>query len=107
MDLDLTDPFTVDLDVKPKEKIHIRFQKTGPRAITLIEGIEASYDLKRIAKAMKGKFSCAASVHIDEGSSEGYIKLQGDHRENVKEWSVQEKIVGAGEAKERIVIHGY
>jgi translation initiation factor 1 len=102
-----TDPLLDSISSAPKGKIHIRFQKTGPRSITIIEGMEDDLDLKRIAKAMKKQFSCASSVHIDEKTKESYIKLQGDHRDNVRDWLLQEKIVEASEAKERIVIHGY
>ena len=91
----------------PKSKIHIRFQKTGPRSITLVEGLDDDLDVKRIARAMKKQFNCASSVHIDEKAQATYIKLQGDHRDSVKEWLVQEQIVLANEVKERIMIHGY
>lgn len=104
---DLLSSLLADLDAAPKGKIHIRFQKNGPRSITLLEGLDAELDLKRIAKAMKKGFSCASSVHTDEKTQESYIKLQGDHRDNIREWLLQEKIVEASEAKERIVIHGY
>ena len=96
-----------DINTAPKGKIHIRFQKTGPRAISLIEGLDDDLDLKRIAKAMKKAFSCASSIHVDEKTQASYIKLQGDHRDNIKDWLLQEKIVEASEAKERIIIHGY
>jgi translation initiation factor 1 len=101
------DTLLMTLDTAPKGKIHIRFQKTGPRSITLIEGLDDDLDLKRIAKAMKKGFSCASSIHIDEKTNESYIKLQGDHRENIREWLLKEKIVEASEAKERIIVHGY
>lgn len=97
----------MQLDAATKAKIHIRYQLNGPRAITLIEGLEEDLDLKRIAKSMKKRFSCASSIHTDEGSGASYIKLQGDHRDSVREWLLQEKIVSTSEAKERIVIHGY
>jgi translation initiation factor 1 len=103
----LIDSLLTSLDAAPKSKIHIRFQKNGPRSITLIEGLEDDLDLKRIARAMKKGFSCASSVHMDEKTKESYIKLQGDHRDNIREWLLQEKIIEASEAKERIVVHGY
>jgi translation initiation factor SUI1 len=102
-----SDPLLTTIDTAPKGKIHIRFQKTGPRSITLIEGLEADLDLKRIAKSMKKGFSCASSIHVDEKTQESYIKLQGDHRDNVRDWLLKEEIVMANEAKERIVVHGY
>jgi translation initiation factor 1 len=95
------------LDAAPKGKIHVRFQKNGPRSITLIEGLDDDLDLKRISKAMKKGFNCASSVHVDEKTQESYIKLQGDHRDNIREWLLKEKIVEAAEAKERIIVHGY
>lgn len=101
------DPMLDTLISAPKGKVHIRFQKTGPRSITIIEGLEEDLDLKRMAKAMKKGFNCASSVHVDEKTKGSYIKLQGDHRDNIREWLLQEKIVEASEAKERIIIHGY
>lgn len=98
---------SVALDSAPKDKIHIRFQKNGNRAITLVEGIDPTLDLKSMVKKMKTKFSCAASTHLDEKSQQNYIKLQGDHRDNIRDWLIKEKIVAVSEAKERIVIHGY
>jgi translation initiation factor 1 len=97
---------TLLLSTAPKEKIHIRFQQNGPRSITLIEGLEEELDLKRITKAMKKEFNCASSLHVDDKTKESYIKLQGDHRDKIREWLLKEKIVEASEAKERIIIHG-
>lgn len=105
MDFDL-DPFknTSEVDVQ-KNKIDIRFQKTGPRSITLIEGFEDDLDLKRITKAMKKAFNCAASIHADKNEKE-IIKLQGDHRQSVLEWIITQGILTEADAKERIVMHG-
>ena len=102
-----TDPFLTGLDEGPKEKLHIRIQTSGKRIITLVEGLDASPDLKSIVKKMKAAFSCAVSTHLDEKSQQNYIKLQGDHRNELRDWLVKENIVAANEAKERIVIHGY
>lgn len=95
------------VDIAPKEKIHIRFQMNGKRAITLVEGLDEAADMKLVVKKMKAKFSCAVSLHADEASGKHYVKLQGDHRDAIKEWLVKEKLVNSTEAKERIVIHGY
>ena len=89
-----------------KGKIHVRFQKTGPRSITLIEGLDLDLDLKRIAKAMKKHFNCASSIHKDDGKNE-IIKLQGDQRDNVKDWLIIQEILSEKEAKERLVFHGF
>jgi len=88
-----------------KSKIHIRFQKTGPRSITIVEGLDDDLDLKRISKHMKKSFSCAATVLKDKEQNE-IIQLQGDQRDNVKSWLVEQEVLTEAEAKERIVCHG-
>jgi len=89
-----------------KSKIHVRFQKTGPRSITLIEGLDSDLDLKRIAKAMKKHFSCSSSIQTDRDENE-VIQLQGDQRENVKDWLIAQEIITEKEVKERLVLHGF
>lgn len=105
MDFDL-DPFknTSELDVQ-KNKIDIRFQKMGPRSITLIEGLDDDLDLRRISKAMKKQFNCAASIHKDKDEKE-IIKLQGDHRQSVRDWIISQGILTESEADQRIMMHG-
>jgi len=105
MDFNL-DPFknSSELEVQ-KKKIDIRFQKTGPRSITLIEGFDDDLDLKRITKAMKKTFNCAASIHLDKDQKE-IIKLQGDHRQSVREWIICQGILTEADANERIMMHG-
>jgi translation initiation factor SUI1 len=102
-----TDPFLTGIEEGSKEKLHIRIQTSGKRVITLVEGLDPSLDLKNLIKKMKATFSCAVSIHVDEKSQQNYIKLQGDHRNELRDWLIKEKIVAANEAKERIVIHGY
>lgn len=100
------DPFrnTSELDVQ-KSKIDVRFQKSGSRSITLIEGLDEDLDIKRISKAMKKQFNCAASIHKDKDNKE-IIKLQGDHRQSVREWIIAEGILTEAEANDRIMMHG-
>jgi len=88
-----------------KGKIHIRFQKIGPRALTIIEGLDEDLDQRRIAKAMAKGFSCSTSVHQDKDGND-IIQLQGDQRENIIEWLVVQEILTEQEKKERIVVHG-
>jgi len=105
MDLTMNDMFT-SLTESEKQKIHIRFQKTGPRSITLVEGLEDDLDLKRISKAMKRTFNCACVI-LKNKAGEDIIQLQGDHRTNVRDWLIQQEIVTEKDAKEQIVLHGY
>ena len=103
MDLD----FDLNLgnEVLQKKKIHIRFHQSGRRAITLIEGFEEDLDLKRISRALKKLFNCACSIHVDKDENE-IIKLQGNHSVAVRDWIVEQEIIGKSEAADRIVIHG-
>ena len=105
MDFDL-DPFknTSEMDLQ-KSKIDIRFQKTGPRSITLIEGLDDDLDLKRISRAMNKEFNCAASIHKTKDGKE-IIKLQGDHRQSVRDWIITQEILTEADADERIMMHG-
>jgi len=88
-----------------KQKIHVRFQKTGPRSITLVEGLDDDLDMKRISKAMKKSFNCSCSLHTDKQGGE-VIKLQGDQRENVRDWLLAQEILTEKEVAERLVMHG-
>jgi translation initiation factor 1 len=94
----------IERDVQ-KQKVHIWFQKTGPRSITIVEGLEDDLDIKRIARAFKKSFNCASSIHIDKAGNE-VIKLQGNHIHDVRDWLIQQEIITQKEASDRIVIHG-
>jgi translation initiation factor 1 len=88
-----------------KGKIHIRYQKIGPRALTIIEGLDDDLDQKRIARAMAKAFSCSTSVHQNKEAND-IIQLQGDQREHVVDWLLQQEILTEKEKKERVVVHG-
>ncbi len=118
--MDLSDPFSRNADpfanmlVSPqqalkavvlKEKIHIRYHKQGPRALTIIQGLDSDLDQNRIAKAMKKVFSCATTVQKDKDGKE-IIQLQGDHRLDVRSWLIEQEILTTKEADERITMHG-
>lgn len=89
-----------------KEKIHVRYYKQGPRAITMIEGLDEDLDQVRIARALKRLLNCASSVHKDEAGRE-HIKLQGEHCQAVKEWLLAQEILTQKEAAERLVLHKF
>jgi len=88
-----------------KGKIHIRYQKIGPRALTIIEGLDDDLDQKRIAKAMAKGFSCSTSVHQNKQGND-VIQLQGDQREIIIEWLLANEILTEKEKKERVIVHG-
>lgn len=109
LEMDFSNSFNINdefmKDALQKGKIHVRFQKTGPRSITLIEGLDEDLDQNRIARAMKKAFSCSASIQKDEEGNE-VIQLQGDQRDAVKSWLVEQEVLTEKEAKERLVMHG-
>ena len=91
-----------------KNKYHIRVQqRNGKKCITSLDGLEEDLDLKRICKAMCKTFSCNGNVIKKEDDEDlGIIQLQGDQRENVKQWLLDQQIILKSEA-DRIVVHGF
>jgi len=87
-------------------KIHVRVHQRNTRSfITTIEGLDDDLDLVRICRAMKRAFNCNGNVKT--GTEYGdVIQLQGDQHETVKAWLVEEEVLTAAEAEERLVIHG-
>ena len=89
-----------------KNKYHIRVQqRNGRKCITTLQGLEDDLDLKRICRAMRTAFSCNGNVIQDEDNGD-VIQLQGDQRENIRDWILEQQILSKSEA-DRIVIHGY
>jgi translation initiation factor 1 len=89
-----------------KPKLHIRVQqRNGKKCITTIEGWEEDLDLKRICKAMRTAFSCNGNLTEDPNAGT-ILQLQGDQRENARQWLLEQEIIGKSEA-DRIVIHGF
>lgn len=89
---------------KQASKIHLRLTKLGAKCITIIEGLDDDLDLKRIAKAMKKFFCCAVTVKAD--NDDEVIQLQGDHRNEIVTWLVDNEVLTKAEADDRIVTHG-
>ena len=68
-----------------------RFKKKG----TMIEGLDPKINnLESVAKELKGKYACGGTT------KEGYIFLQGDHRDTIKE-----ALVKLGFSEEKIELH--
>lgn len=107
MDLGITSNFADNsfAGAMRTNKIHFRLQQQGRRNLTIIQDLDDDLDFKRICKAMRKKFNCNGNVveHEDFGM---IIQLQGDQRDNVKDWLITNEILTAKEAEERIVIHG-
>ena len=89
-----------------KPKLQIRVQKrNGRKCITTVEGFEDDLDVKRICKAMRKQFNCNGNIVNDEHNTD-VLQLQGDQRDNVKQWILENEVIAKNEA-DRIVVHGF
>ena len=89
-----------------KTKVHIRVQqRNGRKCITSIEGLDDDLDKKRICKHMRKVFNCNGNVVNDQERGE-VIQLQGDQRENVRTFLLEQTVIEPHE-KDRIVVHGF
>ena len=97
------DPFANEAMLNQVEanKIHVRMQSLGNKKITTVDGLAEDLDLKRIARAMKKSFHCA--VKVIETEEEQVIQLQGDHREVIKEWLIENEVITKDTV---VVVHG-
>ncbi len=91
-----------DFEQIVKGNIHIRIQTQGKRSLTVVEGLDKDLDLKRICKSMRKMFS--SNGNVDEKNH--IIQLQGDQRQQVKEWLLQNEVLTKSDL-ERVVVHGY
>lgn len=106
MDNDFFEAATVGQFELSKKKIHISFRKTGPRSLTIIEGLDEDLDLELISKAMKKEFSCACTVQKNKEGNE-IIQIQGNKVDEARKWLVKVEILTQREAEERIHVHGF
>lgn len=67
-----------------------------------MQGLDKTFDKKKILKALKKEFCCNGTVVEDERAGQ-VIQLQGDQRKNVQQFLVQEEIV----KKDLIKLHGF
>jgi translation initiation factor 1 len=72
---------------KEETRIVVRLEmRRFRKPTTMIEGVNPKRtDLEKIAYKLKSKFACGGTA------KEGYILLQGDHRDNIKQ-----ELVGLG-----------
>jgi translation initiation factor 1 len=103
--MDLTFAELTAFEATKATKIHVRAQQMGSKWITTIDGLDTDLDVARIAKAMKKSLHCAATVTKSK-DEEDIIQLQGDQRTLITEWLINNEVVTAEEAVERVVVHG-
>mmetsp|Transcript_23247 Transcript_23247/g.65280 ORF Transcript_23247/g.65280 Transcript_23247/m.65280 type:complete len:128 (+) Transcript_23247:34-417(+) len=86
-----------------KSIVHIRVQqRNGRKSLTTVQGINPKIDQKKVLKGFKKEFCCNGTVVEDSEFGE-VIQLQGDQRQNVQTFLVQEKLV----KKDNIKVHGF
>ncbi|CAJ0596123.1 hypothetical protein V3C99_006191 [Haemonchus contortus] len=82
---------------------HIRIQqRTGRKTITTVQGVGTEYDLKRIVRFLKKKYSCNGTIveHPEYGE---VMQLSGDQRQQIKDFLVNVGIV----KEENCKVHGF
>ena len=103
----MNDPFAFEFTDVVKQKLHIRVQqRNGKKSITTVEGFDDDLDVKRICKAMRKMFNCNGNVIHDKEKEIDILQLQGDQRDNVKDWILAQQIIPKSEV-DRIVVHGF
>ncbi|KAJ1911622.1 Eukaryotic translation initiation factor 1b [Mycoemilia scoparia] len=109
LNFDKGDPFAQSFDNEFEEpsvlknKIHIRIQqRNGRKTLTTLQGLSSDYDFKRLLKAFKKVFACNGTIIKDETYGE-VIQLQGDQRQNIKSFLVEEGL----SKKSDIEVHGF
>ena len=86
-----------------KDYVHIRVQqRNGRKSLTTIQGLDKSFDYKKIIKAFKKEFCCNGTV-VDDAELGSIIQLQGDQRVSASAFLVDNKIV----KKAALKIHGF
>ena len=77
----------------PRHKeVHIRFQqRTGRKGITTVQGLYQKLNFDKLNKEFKKRWGCAGIVIQDPEA--GYvIQLQGDQRQHLTEFIVEERM---------------
>jgi translation initiation factor 1 len=99
------DPFAdaAEGDDSGKDYVHIRVQqRNGKKSLTTIQGLDKSFDYKKILKAFKKEFCCNGNV-VEDSELGHVIQLQGDQRKNVSGFLVANKLA----KKDVVKIHGF
>ncbi|AFP65251.1 translation factor sui1 (nucleomorph) [Chroomonas mesostigmatica CCMP1168] len=87
---------------KHNEVCHIRLQqRNGRKSLTTIQGLNEKLDIEKITKTLKKDFCCNGCITEDPMLGK-IIQLQGDQRENVMKFFLEESIL----LKKKVKIHG-
>mmetsp|Transcript_22336 Transcript_22336/g.19836 ORF Transcript_22336/g.19836 Transcript_22336/m.19836 type:complete len:121 (+) Transcript_22336:40-402(+) len=85
--------------------VHLRYQqRTMRKGYTIIEGMPDDIDCKKVLKSFKKIFSCNGALKADRNNQNTkVILLQGDHRDDIEKFLLEEGIVSSDEIKK----HGH
>jgi translation initiation factor 1 len=100
-DDELFSPDVAGVTTRATLEVHIRIQSFGRKQLTLVEGLPAKLDFKKVLQHWKHKFCCNGNT-VEGGTTGTVIQLQGDKRSDVQGFLIGEKIC----TKDQIVIHG-
>jgi translation initiation factor 1 len=93
----------IEEDIISAKPINIYTQQlTVRKKATVVMGIPDDIDYALVLKAWKKLFHCVGSIREDTKKKTNYIVLNGDHREEVRDFLIHE---GIG-TKENIKMHG-
>jgi len=82
--------------------VHIRLQqRNGRKSLTIIQGLDESIDFGKVIKFFKKYFCCNGCI-VKDAQLGIVIQLQGDQRENVRNFLINKEISGIN----FITIHG-
>jgi translation initiation factor SUI1 len=86
------------------EIVHIRIrQRGGRKCMTEVSGLAKDLNLNKIMKYWRHSFKCSVAKIEDKETKLKTIRLQGDKREDIKIFLLEEKII----EKEHIKTHGF
>jgi translation initiation factor 1 len=86
------------------QMVHIRIrQRGGRKCMTEVTGLASDLNLNKIMKYWRHMYKCSVAKIINEKTKEKTIRLQGDKREDIKKFLLDEHII----EKEHIKIHGF
>jgi translation initiation factor 1 len=77
-------------------------QRNGRKTLTTIQGLPQELDQKKLLKAFKKVFACNGTIVDDEEMGQ-VIQLQGDHRQKVYNFLIEERIA----SKDDVKVHGF
>lgn len=76
-------------------------KRNNKKFYTDVMGIDKKYNYEKILKEMKRKFSCNGSVKISKANNKNYIQLNGDQKENIFNFLIEENICSIDKIKIR------